>query len=73
MAICVSRKLGNAVQRNRYRRVTREALDELIGDVEHGFYVAVFPREPFLKMAASARKQALQGGLREAGLLEAAP
>jgi ribonuclease P protein component len=68
--ICVSRKTGKAVRRNRLRRVTRESLDPMIPDIRTGHFVALFPGRSFSQLPPAERTRALGGVFRKARLLE---
>lgn len=68
-AVCVSRKAGKATVRNRIRRVTREALDDLVELAPPGRYIAVFPRREFAECPSNERSRRLRKVLRRAGLL----
>lgn len=67
--ICVSRKAGNAVRRNRLRRVTRESLDPMIPDIRNGHFVALFPGRSFSNLAPLERSRALGTVFRKARLI----
>jgi ribonuclease P protein component len=67
-AICVSKKIGKAVRRNRLRRVTRESLDPMVSVVRKGHHVALFPGRRFLELAPGERERTLARALKRAGL-----
>ncbi|MCR9143548.1 MAG: ribonuclease P protein component [bacterium] len=67
--VCVSRKTGKAVRRNRLRRITRESLDPMIPDIRTGHFVALFPGRSFSQQTPDDRSRALSGLLKKARLL----
>lgn len=70
VGITTSKKIGNAVQRNRARRVIREAFRELSPRVRQGFDLVFVARgrTPFVK-SGEVRRYMLQQ-LEAAGILE---
>lgn len=69
VGITTSKKIGNAVQRNRSRRVIREAYRELAPSVKKGYDLVLVARgrTPFVKSTEVAR--CLEKQLRAAGVL----
>ena len=69
VGITTSKKVGNAVQRNRSRRVIREAFRALAPRVRHGFDLVLVARgkTPYVK-STDVRRQ-LERQLQAAGLL----
>ena len=67
--VCISRKTGKAVRRNRLRRITRESLDAMIPDIRTGHFVALFPGRSFSQLPPGERTRALGGVFRKARLL----
>lgn len=69
VGITTSKKVGNAVQRNRARRVIREAFREIFPQVRRGYDIVFVARgrTPFVK-STEVRRHML-GQLKEAGLL----
>lgn len=68
-AICVSRAVKKAVNRNRLKRIAREALDPLVSRISDGYYLAVFPGSGFDALNPFARIEHLAGALKKAGIL----
>lgn len=71
LAISLSRRFGNAVQRNRAKRVVRETYRNLKGDLLPGYDVAVilYPNAS----ESVRRRDGLEYLFRKAGLLETSP
>ena len=68
-ALCVPRKLGGAVMRNRYRRVCKESLRALALKTKPGTHVALFPQKTFAKLSFKQRTDCLLSLLRRAKLI----
>ena len=70
LGITTSKKIGNAVQRNRSRRVIREAFRSLQNEVKPGTELILVARgkTPFVK--STAVEKALRQELQKAGVLE---
>ncbi len=70
--VVASRKSGGSVQRNRLKRVTREALRELHPELRSGYDLVVIIRGTVEELPGSGEAhQRLTRMLRRAGLLEA--
>lgn len=69
VGITTSKKIGNAVQRNRSRRVIREAYRELAPSIKKGYDLVLVARgrTPFVKSTEVSR--CLEKQLRAAGML----
>jgi len=69
VGITTSKKIGNAVQRNRARRVIREAFRQILPQVRTGYDIVFVARgrTPFVKSTEVRRHMLRQ--LKEAGLL----
>ena len=72
--VVAGRKSGGSVQRNRLKRVTREALRDLHSDLRPGYDLLVIIRGTVEELPGSAEAQRLLTRmLRRAGLLDRAP
>jgi ribonuclease P protein component len=72
--VVAGRKSGGSVQRNRLKRVTREALRDLNPDLRPGYDLVVIIRGTVEELPGSAAaKQLLARMLSRAGLLDPAP
>ena len=71
VGITTSKKIGNAVQRNRARRLIRESVRHLTEDIKDGYEPFVFvarAKTPFVKCPEVQRSMRKQ--LKEAGVLK---
>ena len=72
--VVAARKSGGSVQRNRLKRVTREALRDLHPDLRPGYDLVVIIRGTVEELPGSAEaRRLLTRMLRRAGLLDRAP
>ena len=72
--VVAGRKSGGSVQRNRLKRVTREALRELHPELRPGYDLVIIIRGTVDELPGSgAALQLLTRMLRRAGLLDSAP
>ncbi len=71
-AICVPRKLGKSVLRNRYRRICKETLRNLDLNAKPGFFVALLPQNNFISLSPYKRKLSLLNLLGQAGMIASA-
>ena len=67
----VSKKLGNAVARNRVKRRMREAVTPLIPGLKGGVNLIFIAREPILDAPFTSIREGMRAQLLRAGLVEA--
>ena len=67
--ISAGRSVGKAVQRNRARRLIREALRPLLPDIQPGWDVVVLARAPILEAPLPRLSDAISALLRKASLI----
>jgi len=67
--IAAGRSVGNAVQRNRSKRLLRAAVNSLFDNISRGFDVVLIARKAVLEVNYQQVEGALKGLLQQAGLL----
>jgi ribonuclease P protein component len=68
-AVSAGRSVGNAVQRNRAKRLLREAIRPLLSDIEPGWDVLLLARQPMEKATFQQSQEALVRLLERSKLL----
>ena len=69
VGVAAGKSIGNAVQRNRAKRVLRAAMQVFLADLRPGFDIILIARKPVLKARSTDLINILQPRLEKAGLL----
>lgn len=69
-AVTAGTSIGNAVRRNRAKRLLRSALRDFLGNIEPGYYGVLIARKPLVRSNHRETKAALGSLLNEAGIIK---
>ncbi len=69
IGVAAGKSVGNAVTRNRAKRLLRAAITELISDITPGYDITLLARKPITGAKCPQVQEALAQKLRQANLL----
>jgi ribonuclease P protein component len=69
IGITINRKYGNAVVRNRSRRIIRSICGELIPGMREGYYIVIQPEPGFKQKSFIEAREEIASLFRKAGVL----
>lgn len=70
LGLSVSKKLGNAIKRNRSKRLIRAAYDQVKGSLRTGNLIVISPRNAILSVKSTDVCEELKTAFAELGLLQ---
>ena len=70
VAISAGRSIGNAVQRNRAKRLLREAIRPFLQEIQPGWDIILLARQPLAESSCQQAQAALIQLLRRANMIE---
>ena len=70
IGVAAGKSIGNAVERNRAKRVMRAAMQALLTDLKPGFDIVLIARKPVLNAKSTDLMDILRPRLENAGLLK---
>lgn len=69
IGITINRKFGNAVTRNRSRRIIRSICGDLIREMREGYYIVIQPEPGFKQKSFIEAREEIKALFRKAGVL----